>query len=372
MRREHHHRTARDVRVLVHEHRTALFQGPHHVQVVHDLFADVDGGAVALKRHLDRLHGPVDTSAVTARLGEEDTPGGRRHVTHVRRGQPGRARPYARAGARRGGGGDQALTSGDFGAFATASERRQDTGKDNASMKSATESLAMASCTCPSPLRERFEMRFPQVSERVKEAPANALRAVFASIGQVRLVTDRMKNKPTELRSRPSAPGPVSSRRDTAPRARRRDHTRRGGHTRRGNHTRHRDHTGGRDHPRSGDRARRSGGHRYEASRRRARPPAEAPDAAEAAAARRNAATGAATDEGSRDGRRRRRLDSPDGPGQGTRGHGASGRGAGRSQARHRARFANGECPAAARLGRGARGRGGRTGSPCTHGRHTG
>ena len=39
-------------------------------------------------------------------------------------------------------------------------------------------------------------MRFPQVSERVKEAPAHALRAVFASIGQVRLVTDRMKNKP--------------------------------------------------------------------------------------------------------------------------------------------------------------------------------
>jgi hypothetical protein len=41
-------------------------------------------------------------------------------------------------------------------------------------------------------------MRFPQVSERVKEAPAHALRAVFASIGQVLLVTDRMKNKPAE------------------------------------------------------------------------------------------------------------------------------------------------------------------------------
>ncbi len=38
-------------------------------------------------------------------------------------------------------------------------------------------------------------MRFPQVSERVKEAPAHALRAVFATIGQVLLVTDRMKNK---------------------------------------------------------------------------------------------------------------------------------------------------------------------------------
>ena len=38
-------------------------------------------------------------------------------------------------------------------------------------------------------------MRFPQVSEKVKEAPANALRAVFARVGQLLLVTDRMKSK---------------------------------------------------------------------------------------------------------------------------------------------------------------------------------
>src|SRR6202012_2169367 len=50
----------------------------------------------------------------------------------------------------------------------------------------------------PSPFRERSHMRFPQVSERVKEAPANALRSVFASIGQVLLVTDRMKKKSGE------------------------------------------------------------------------------------------------------------------------------------------------------------------------------
>jgi hypothetical protein len=42
-------------------------------------------------------------------------------------------------------------------------------------------------------------MRIPQVSERVKEAPAHALRAVFAGIGQLLLVTDRLKsNKPAE------------------------------------------------------------------------------------------------------------------------------------------------------------------------------
>jgi hypothetical protein len=38
-------------------------------------------------------------------------------------------------------------------------------------------------------------MRVPQVSERVKEAPAQALRAVFAGIGQVLLVADRMRNR---------------------------------------------------------------------------------------------------------------------------------------------------------------------------------
>ncbi len=38
-------------------------------------------------------------------------------------------------------------------------------------------------------------MRFPQVNDRVKEAPAQALRGVFAAIGQLLLVTDKLKNK---------------------------------------------------------------------------------------------------------------------------------------------------------------------------------
>ena len=66
-------------------------------------------------------------------------------------------------------------------------------------MKSATESHPYGILhVCPPPFSEGFDMRFPQVSERVKEAPAHALRAVFATIGQVLLVTDRMKNKPAE------------------------------------------------------------------------------------------------------------------------------------------------------------------------------
>ena len=38
-------------------------------------------------------------------------------------------------------------------------------------------------------------MRVPQVSERIKEAPAQALRGVFAGIGQLLLITDQLRNK---------------------------------------------------------------------------------------------------------------------------------------------------------------------------------
>jgi hypothetical protein len=50
-------------------------------------------------------------------------------------------------------------------------------------------------------------MRMPQqVSERVKEAPAQALRAVFSGIGQVLLVADRIKSRAAEPDRAPSAP----------------------------------------------------------------------------------------------------------------------------------------------------------------------
>jgi hypothetical protein len=55
-------------------------------------------------------------------------------------------------------------------------------------------------------------MRIPQqVSERVKEAPAQALRAVFSGIGQVLLVADRMRSRAAEPeRARSAAPGPAT------------------------------------------------------------------------------------------------------------------------------------------------------------------
>jgi hypothetical protein len=49
-------------------------------------------------------------------------------------------------------------------------------------------------------------MRIPQqVSERVKEAPAHALRAVFSGIGQVLLVADRIKSRAAEPEHAPAA-----------------------------------------------------------------------------------------------------------------------------------------------------------------------
>jgi len=54
--------------------------------------------------------------------------------------------------------------------------------------------------TCPGDtwypvLEGECDMRVPQVSERIKEAPAQALRGVFAGIGQLLLITDKLRNK---------------------------------------------------------------------------------------------------------------------------------------------------------------------------------
>jgi hypothetical protein len=66
-------------------------------------------------------------------------------------------------------------------------------------------------------------MRGPQVSERIKEVPAQALRGVFAGIGQLLLITDKLRNKPpvaprarTPERSKPVA-GATASEPAVAP-----------------------------------------------------------------------------------------------------------------------------------------------------------
>jgi hypothetical protein len=63
-------------------------------------------------------------------------------------------------------------------------------------------------------------MRVPQVSERLKEAPAQALRGVFAGIGQLLLITDKLRNKPRDTEDAPAAdtaaePAPAAAQ--TAP-----------------------------------------------------------------------------------------------------------------------------------------------------------
>ena len=62
-------------------------------------------------------------------------------------------------------------------------------------------------------------MRVPQVSDRIKEAPAQALRGVFAGIGQVLLVADRLRNKPPTNQQVPPgrAPEPSAARAEPVP-----------------------------------------------------------------------------------------------------------------------------------------------------------
>jgi hypothetical protein len=60
-------------------------------------------------------------------------------------------------------------------------------------------------------------MRVPQVSERVKELPAQALRGVFAGIGQVLLLTDKLMNKTPAGQQAPRARGPERKETVTEP-----------------------------------------------------------------------------------------------------------------------------------------------------------
>jgi hypothetical protein len=55
-------------------------------------------------------------------------------------------------------------------------------------------------------------MQIPQVPDRVKEAPAQALRAVFAGIGRLLLVADRIRNSaPDQEPLKPPATEPPAT-----------------------------------------------------------------------------------------------------------------------------------------------------------------
>jgi hypothetical protein len=62
-------------------------------------------------------------------------------------------------------------------------------------------------------------MPLPQVNERIKEIPAQALRAVFAGIGQVLLVADKIRNRAVEQISGTAVTAPPREPPATAPAA---------------------------------------------------------------------------------------------------------------------------------------------------------
>ena len=61
-------------------------------------------------------------------------------------------------------------------------------------------------------------MRIPQAPERIKEAPAQALRAVFAGVGQVLLVTERIRRRTFEYVTTAPVPPAGSRTRDVTTR----------------------------------------------------------------------------------------------------------------------------------------------------------
>src|SRR5580704_7257908 len=76
--------------------------------------------------------------------------------------------------------------------------------------------------TCPGALwypvlEGECDMRVPQVSERIKEAPAQALRGVFAGIGQLLLITDKLRNKTPADQQVPQARAPEPSETPASP-----------------------------------------------------------------------------------------------------------------------------------------------------------
>ena len=72
VRREHGHGTFGNFVHFINEDSALLLQGLHHVAVVNNLLAHVDGRAVVLQRLLNSNHGTVNARAVTARGGEQD------------------------------------------------------------------------------------------------------------------------------------------------------------------------------------------------------------------------------------------------------------------------------------------------------------
>jgi hypothetical protein len=70
--RQHHDRSFGYLVELVHEDGTLVLEAAHDVEVVDDLFPDVDGSPVLLEGTLDRVDRAFDAGAVATRSCQED------------------------------------------------------------------------------------------------------------------------------------------------------------------------------------------------------------------------------------------------------------------------------------------------------------
>ena len=73
--RQDDHRALGDLRLLLHEDRALPLQVPDHVEVVHDLLADVDRRAIDPEGSLHGVDGSLHARAVAARPGQQDSAG---------------------------------------------------------------------------------------------------------------------------------------------------------------------------------------------------------------------------------------------------------------------------------------------------------
>ncbi len=75
VRGEHADRALGHVLLGLHEDGAALLEAPHDVDVVHDLLAHVDRRTVLLEQALDRVDRALDSRAVPAGAGEQQSAG---------------------------------------------------------------------------------------------------------------------------------------------------------------------------------------------------------------------------------------------------------------------------------------------------------
>ena len=68
-----------------HKNRSPTGQRVHHMSVVHNLFPHIHRGTVEVERFLHRDDGAINSGAVTARCGQEDSFSRHAHIVRLHR-----------------------------------------------------------------------------------------------------------------------------------------------------------------------------------------------------------------------------------------------------------------------------------------------